>query len=178
MKSLGKLLGNANLTFEELATLLTRAEACLNSRPLTPISSDLFDPVCITPAYFLVGDSLAAIPEPNLIDVPVNRLTRWRRITQYSQLLWRHWSTEYLGQLQERAKWSSRKGPEIRLGSVVQIKDDNVASLQWRVGVVVSLQQGNDGIVRVAQVKTAEGIYKRAVRQLCPLPFEGNTSVI
>ncbi|XP_008179733.1 uncharacterized protein LOC103308325 [Acyrthosiphon pisum] len=176
MKSLlVKVLGNVNLTFEELATLLTRAEACLNSRPLTPLSSDPSDPTCITPAHFLVGDSLVAIPEPNLLDVPINRLTRWRRVTQCSQLLWRRWSTEYLGQLQERAKWSSEKGPGIRLGSVVLIKEDNIPALQWRLGVIVSTPQGDDGIIRVAQVKTAEGTYKRAVRQLCPLPFEGNT---
>jgi len=132
MKSLlGKLLGNGNLTSEELATLLTRAEACLNSRPFTPISSDPSDPACITPMHFLVGDSLVAIPEPNLIDVPINRLTRWRRVTQYSQLLWHLWSTEYLGQLQERAKWSNQKGPEIRLGSVVLIKEDNIPALQF-----------------------------------------------
>lgn len=46
-----------------------------------------------------------------------------------------------------------------------------------RVAMEVSTQQGDDGIIRVVQVKTADGIYsyKRAVRQLCPLPFEGNT---
>jgi len=177
MKSLlGKLLGNVNLTFEELSTLLTRAEACLNSRPLTQLSSDPSDPTCITPAHFLVGDSLVAIPEPNLLDVPINHLTRWRRVTQYSQLLWRRWSAEYLGQLQERAKWSNRKGPEIKLGSVVLIKEDNIPALQWRLGIVVSTHQGDDGVTRVAQIKTADGHYKRAVRRLCPLPFEGNTN--
>jgi len=92
-------------------------------------------------------------------------------------LLWRRWSTEYLGQLQERAKWSSRKGTEIRLGSVVLIKEDNIPALQWRLGVVLSVQQFNDGIVWVELVKTVEGLYKRAVRQLCPLPFEGSTDV-
>ena len=80
-----------------------------------------------------------------------------------------------MGQLQERAKWSSSKGPEIKLGSVVLIKEDNIPALQWRLCVVVNTQQGDDKIIRVVQVKTADGIYKRAVRQLCPLPFEGNT---
>jgi len=106
MKSLlGKVLCEAHLTFEELATVLMRTEACLNSWPLTFLSSDKDNyPNYLTPEHFLIGDSLIAVPKIDITKVPNSPLTRWRWCSQYSQHLWRRWSTEYLGQLQERTK--------------------------------------------------------------------------
>ncbi|XP_026816105.1 uncharacterized protein LOC113555772 [Rhopalosiphum maidis] len=86
---LRRVLGDAHLTYEELLTILTRAEACLNSRPLTPISSDPNDLIPSAPSYFLIGDSLNAIPEIDETSVPINRLNRWRRVSQYSQNIWK-----------------------------------------------------------------------------------------
>lgn len=47
-----RVLGKARLTFEELNTVLTRVESCLNSRPITPMSSDPSDRSYLTPGYF------------------------------------------------------------------------------------------------------------------------------
>lgn len=110
-----RVLGGANLIFEELSTVLTRAEAGLNSRPITVLSSDPSDPTTLTPGHFLIEDSLMAVPEPDIIDIVTesditDRLARWRRVTQYSQHLWQWWCREYLGQLQEQSKWASDKG--------------------------------------------------------------------
>lgn len=43
---------------EELCTVLTRIEACLNSRPLYPISSNLKDLDLLTSGYFLTGSPI------------------------------------------------------------------------------------------------------------------------
>lgn len=40
-------------TFEQMSTLLARIEACLNSRPLTPLRDDPEDLVAITPAQLI-----------------------------------------------------------------------------------------------------------------------------
>ncbi|CAI6354989.1 unnamed protein product [Macrosiphum euphorbiae] len=85
-----------------MSTVLTWVEACLNSSPITSLSSDPSDLSYLTPGHFLIGDAIAAVPERDETTTFVTPLERWRRITQYSQLLWKRWSTEYLGQLQER----------------------------------------------------------------------------
>eukprot|EP00102_Acyrthosiphon_pisum_P022977 XP_016660187.1 PREDICTED: uncharacterized protein LOC100165995 [Acyrthosiphon pisum] len=63
-------------------------------------------------------DSLTAIPGTDETPLPINRLNRWCRVSQYSQNLWKRWSREYLSQLQERSKWASGKGPEVKIHAV------------------------------------------------------------
>jgi len=170
-----RTLGNASLTFEELNTILIRVEAILNSRPLTPLSSHPSDLSVLTPGHFLIGDALTSLPDRDERDVPTNRLSRWRRVVQFTQQLWARWTRDYLTQLQERTKWMSSSGPKLGAGTVVLMRDDNVPPLQWPMGRVVEVIHGSNGQVRVAKVRTCKGEFSRAVRYLCPLPFEGNS---
>ena len=52
-KHLKRVVGDHRLSFEELSTVLTQIEACLNSRPLTPLpnSEDCLE--ALTPGHFL-----------------------------------------------------------------------------------------------------------------------------
>ena len=51
------ILGNADITDEELATAFTGAEALLNSRPLTYQSANPDDDVPLTANHFLIGQA-------------------------------------------------------------------------------------------------------------------------
>ncbi|XP_070137125.1 uncharacterized protein [Drosophila bipectinata] len=53
-------------TFEELATLLAKIEAYLNSWPLAPMSEDPADLLALTPGHFLGGGPLLATVEPEI----------------------------------------------------------------------------------------------------------------
>ncbi|XP_076377783.1 uncharacterized protein LOC143259436 [Megalopta genalis] len=66
---LKRIIGEQRLTFEELYTLLTQVESCLNSRPISPISSDPNDLNPLTPGHFLIGDAPTALPSPDLTDI-------------------------------------------------------------------------------------------------------------
>jgi len=102
---LRRVLGNVKCTYEELSTILCQVEACLNSRPITPLSSDPADIQPLTPGHFLITTPLNQLPEEDLTDVKVNRLHRWQHLQQLHQQFWRRWSKEYLNQLQQRVKW-------------------------------------------------------------------------
>ncbi|XP_076379681.1 uncharacterized protein LOC143259840 [Megalopta genalis] len=83
--------GGAELfTFENLNTLIINIEAILNSRPLTPISSDPTDLLALTPGHFLIGDALTSLHERDLEDTNPNRLSVWQRIQQLKQQFWKH----------------------------------------------------------------------------------------
>lgn len=164
-------LGDALLTFEELYTVLNRIEACLNSRPLTPLSTDPSDLNVLTPGHFLVGGSLTCLPEKDVSTVPINRLRRWQRVTHITQQIWKRWSKEYLSQLQTRSKWFSTEGPLVKRDMMVIVKEPNTPTMHWRLARVVDLHPGLDGIVRVVTIRTEKGISKQIVRNLCPLPI-------
>ncbi|XP_008182367.1 uncharacterized protein LOC103309231 [Acyrthosiphon pisum] len=149
-------------------------EACLNSRPLTPLSTDPLDLSVLTPGHFLIGDSLVSLPEPDISNVAQNLLSRWKKVQNLVQQIWRRWSVEYLSQLQERKKWDKSRGPSVKVGSMVIVRDTNLPPLQWHLGRVIDVFPGKDGVVRVAMINTASGPKKRAVRLLCPLPIQDN----
>ncbi|KAL0883544.1 hypothetical protein ABMA27_015698 [Loxostege sticticalis] len=163
-----RILGDKHLTFEELSTLFTQIEAILNSRPLTPLSSDPNDLDPLTPAHFLIGKPLTSLPAENLLDVNLNRLDRYKLLEKMRQHFWERWSNEYLCELQQRNKWRVQQRG-FQEGDLVVIKEANTPPLKWRMARIHKLYPGSDGIARVADVYTGKGILRRAVHNLCSL---------
>ncbi len=62
---LRRVVGDLKLTFEELVTVLTQIEACLNSCSLTPLPSNEEGFEALTPGHFLIGRPLASLPDPS-----------------------------------------------------------------------------------------------------------------
>lgn len=170
---LRRVMGNASLTFEELNTLVKQAEAVLNSRPLSPMSNDPNDLQALTAGHFLIGRPLTSIPEPDVQHQNFSFMKRWNLVQQLHQHFWARWSTEYLLQLQQRKSWTNRP-TSVSRGDLVLLKDDNLPPLKWRIGRIIQLHPGKDGITRVVTVKTQNGELKRATTRICPLPCESS----
>jgi hypothetical protein len=160
------------LNFEEMYTLLAMIEACLNSRPITPLSNDPHDLTSLTPGHFLIGTPLTAPAEDNIREVPTNRWTRYQLITQMRQHFWRRWSQDYLHTLQQRTKWRSTPNDGPTVGALVILKEDNTPPLHWPLGRITELHPGQDGKCRVVSVKTVRGVFKGPIIKICPVPCE------
>ena len=65
------MIGWAKLNYDELVTAVTEAEAVINSRPLSYISSDNLDGL-LTPAYLLTGRRLLSLPDCQVSDDDLN----------------------------------------------------------------------------------------------------------
>lgn len=167
---LNRVLGNSTLKYEEMSTIVTQIESILNSRPITPMSSDPADYAALTPGHFLIGAPLNAIVEPDLSVLKLGRLDRMQLIRRLQQTFWERWSKEYIAQLQYRMKWRT-KNNRINKGTLVLMAEDNVPTQKWPMGRIVELHPGKDGAVRVVTIKTDHGLFKRAVHRLAPLPL-------
>lgn len=159
------------LTFECMSTVLTQVEAVLNSRPLTPLSSNPNDFLALTPSHFLIGDVMHALPQRNVLEKPLNRLDQYHQLQSLYQNFWSRWSNEYLSLLQQRTKWK-QSCDNLQPGNMVLLKEENLAPLQWRLGRVLEVHPGPDQKTRVVSVQTNVGIVKRSVQKLCVLPME------
>jgi len=113
-----RIVGKALLTFEGFSTLITQVEACLNSRPLTALFHEPNDPSHLSPGHFLIGAPLTPLPEPDFTNTIMNSLSRWQRVQQFNQQLWKRWSSDYLNNLQQRSKWRSQQ-PDLQPGMLV-----------------------------------------------------------
>jgi hypothetical protein len=154
---------------EEFSTLLCQVEAILNSRPLCPLSTNVENLQVLTPGHFLIGASLLALPDHHLKDVPTNRLSKWLCVQQMMQNWWRQWSQDYLHQLQQRNKWRNIQ-PNVEIGVLVLVKEDNLPPLVWKKAVISDLHPGKDGLIRVITLKTSTGTLKRPISKICLLP--------
>lgn len=166
---LTKVIGNSNLTFEEIQTLFTQVEAILNSRPLCPMSSNPNDLLSLSPGHFLIGRPLTTFPSPSLRDVNPNRLQQYQKQEQIRQHFWLRWQKEFLSELQQRQKWR-KSSTNLHVGDLVLIKEDNLAPLCWSLGRIVKLYTGPDNIHRVADIYTTRGCVRRPLVRLSPLP--------
>lgn len=167
-----RVVGDTVLTFSEMATLLCRIEACLNSRPLLPLSDDPTDLNYLTPSHFLIHRASFLIPEPDFssTNVPIGR--RWELIAQKMQHYWSRWRNEYLSSLQPREKWR-RKTRSFQPGDVVFIRMENSPPGQWPLARVVATHPDYHGDNRVCDLRTATSRLQRpSVKLVLLVPVE------
>ena len=60
------------LSYEEFLTVLNQIEVILNSRPLFPLTNNPNDTVALTPAHFLIGNTMHAMPGRDTIKMNVS----------------------------------------------------------------------------------------------------------
>lgn len=165
-----KVIGNSTLTFEEMSTLLYQIEACLNSRPLCPTTSDPSDNSALTPGHFLIGDALLAPPENVSSSLNINTNNRWYVIQKMKNDFWKRWQREYLVRLQQRPKWN-KKSENIKENDLVIVIEDNLPPSRWILGRVIHTHPGSDGLVRVATIRCKGTTLKRPIAKLALLPI-------
>jgi hypothetical protein len=118
---LKRVVADRRLTYEELSTVLINIEACLNSRPLCPLTDDVDDLEALTPAHFLIGDTMFAPPEyrPQAQSFKEQFLLHQTMLRHF----WKAWSRDWLAHLQQRPKWNT-ESDNIKLNELVLFKGD------------------------------------------------------
>ncbi|XP_073961049.1 uncharacterized protein [Choristoneura fumiferana] len=153
---------------EVLRTLLAEAEALVNARPLTHVSSDSTSEEALTPAHFLLGASSGRPIPATMTEADLLSRSSWRRAMRLTDHFWRRWVREYLPTLVPRS--SNGEAPNIAVGDLVVIADGNLPRGSWPRGRVTALFPGRDGIVRVADVATTAGVLRRPLKKLVRIP--------
>ncbi|XP_039280373.1 uncharacterized protein LOC120350555 isoform X2 [Nilaparvata lugens] len=171
-KSIYKIIAFKHIwNFEEMCTLSAQVEAILNSSPIVPLSEDPLDLQFLSPGHFLIARPLNALPSHKQKFKHVNFLARWNRLAEVTKEFWQQWSEEYLVTLQKRHKWSS-SSPNLQVGTLVLLKDPGTPPTLWKLGRITEVFPGSDDKVRVIQVLTDSGVFKRSIASVAPLPLD------
>ncbi|XP_073960633.1 uncharacterized protein [Choristoneura fumiferana] len=154
-----------------LHTLLTEVEHTVNSRPLSHVSVASEDEEALTPNHFLLGGP-SKVPLPGTF-TKVDEMGRshWRASQRLADLFWQRWVREVLPTLSNRREPRGR-GEAIKEGDVVIIVDPNLPRNVWPKGRVERVYPGADGVVRVVDVRTRNGLMRRPTKRLIILPIE------
>lgn len=167
---LKKMSHSQKFTFEEFSTVLARIEACLNSRPLCPMSENPSDLNPLTPGHFLIGNPLLSPPEPNLSTDSISYVNRWQKLKILHNLFAQRWKDEYLVELHKRNKWKFPQ-KDLQINDMVVIRNENLPPNEWKIGRVDKVYLGSDLKVRVADIRTANGLLTRPIVKLVLLPI-------
>lgn len=166
-------------TPDDFVTLIDQIECVLNSRPLTAVSDSVQDFKCLTSGHFLIGQPLNLLLEPSWIAFKFGRLEAWQQNQFLLNQIWERFKSDYISALQRRSKWRTET-KDIKVGIIVLLKSD-APPTQWPLGQLCEIFPGKDDHIRVVSVRTATGIFmravKRAVTELAPLPNQDETDI-
>lgn len=154
------------MKFSIFETALVEVEALLNSRPISKVSTDEQDMTALTPGHFLILRPFTARSYAVIQDKEINSRNAWRTSQAIVNMFWRRWMTEYVPNLQERHKWHAER-PNVNVNDVVMLIDNSTPRGKWPLGLVVKVYPGQDGVVRVVDVKIHDDIvHRRPVAKL------------
>ncbi|GFW36042.1 integrase catalytic domain-containing protein [Trichonephila clavipes] len=130
----GGRLCNADLPFEAKHQIII---------PI-PLSDNINEYEVLTPGHFIIGRPISAIPEPAILDISDNRLSRWQYTTKCVQTIWKRWKNDYLNHLQQRNKWQFEKN-NVAVGCLVLLKENDLPPCKWAMARILEVIYGTDG---------------------------------
>ena len=152
---------------ERLDTFLCEVESILNNRPLTYCSIDVNDSEPLTPNHLLLlrpGNNTIMTNTSNVDQY--NR--RWKNVQFLADKFWKSWTRQYIPLIQIRSKWHKFQ-PNIKVGDLVMIAENNFARNQWPMARIVEVYHGRDGLVRSVKLRTSTSELVRPITKLCLL---------
>ena len=127
----------------------------INNKPLTADSIDYPSEHLITPNQLLPLKSGQRLPPPgNLMDSNVYGTSMYRRSQRFAEEYWKNWR-DYLASIERRSKWKTA-ARNVEVGDIVTIIEENATRNDWKMGTVVDVKKGEDGLVRSASVRVVD----------------------
>ena len=163
-KILDFLLHLQKLTDETLQTFLCEVEYILNSRPLTPVSSDHKDLNPLTPNDILLSRT-SFIPAGLFQKSDTHSRKLWRQAQYLAEQFWSRWRKSYVPLLQERMS-GQRQRPNLAAGDIVVLVDNSVPRGAWPFGLIKAVRLSKDGLARSATVVTGGRTTTRPVNKM------------
>jgi len=163
---LRKMIGTAKLTRKELEKCLSSITYTINNRPLTTLNEDPDDLTPITPAMFMKDLPVDGFPEGEQMHAG-NLRENYQKIRSLRRALNNRFRKEYLSQL-VHVKNERKNQPPV-VGDVVLVGSNDRKRFEWPLGRIIELYPGKDNQVRVAKVKTSNGVLVRPLQRLYPL---------
>ena len=190
--------GYPNTIFSDNGTNFVGAanelKAFMNKWDKAKIESDLaqkkivwkFDPpgalgaqdlTALTPNHFLLGRENANAPFMPSSERYHDLRKSFKTAQAYADMIWKRWTREYLPQWNQRSKWSKEHVRNLKEGELVWLVDDSVKRCEYKLGRIIEIFTGNDGVVRSARVKLAHGELNRPVVKLAPVFYDGVSEI-
>ena len=90
------------------------------------------------------------------------------RATVEAQLLKHFWKREYLTSLREFHKTKGNNVQKIKVVDIVLMHDD-IPKVNWKLAVIQQVIKWEDGVIRAANICTANGVTNCPITKLYPL---------
>ena len=165
-----KVLGNANIDYEEFLTFVCEAELIINSRPLTYVYESPEGEGPLTPSMLVSGYNLTDLPPIDGMKIgrkdPMIARERLKYINRLIQHFWSRFHKEYMAELVDRGFGRKNKGEVQRApkeGELVLLRGENLPRSRWKIAVVKEVKRSpRDDKVRTVVVRTLGGGKKNA----------------
>jgi hypothetical protein len=177
--ALSKILGRTKPTLSAFLALVADAEVVLNDRPLENPSSSVGDEESLSPAHLMYGRRLNTLPyseetnEEKFDASYGDKPDELKKAVARHQTLLQHFEkrflVSYLPALREYHQATKKNNPTvIKERDVVLVHDDKPRK-DWKMAVAEKLIRSQDGQIRAANIRTANGKTNRPISKLYPL---------
>ena len=151
-----------------LGTTVCLVEQALNSRPITPVSTDSHELEALTRNHFLLGQHATSFPSV-LPGERFDHKKRYVRAQLYANAIWSRWLRENVPSLKKRLKWHTHFDFAPKAGDLVWVIEPDSPRGSSPLAPVVNLNYGQDGCARATLVKTATREVTRPSVKLAPV---------